>query len=122
MRRRLGLRRRALDRRLLGVAVRVPCALDAPRLALLGLRDPHVENTVMERGVDPVRIDPVGQGQRAAELAERALEAEEALLLALVLRLALTGDRQRAVVELHRDVLLLHAGKVGLKAVMALGL
>src|SRR3954453_21144269 len=106
---RLSARRGFLDRRGLADAVAVPGDLDPARLPLLGLRDANVEHALMERRLDRVRIDALGQGQRAAELAERALESEEALLLALVLSLALAADRQRAVVELDRDVLLLHA-------------
>src|SRR4051794_14888300 len=118
----LGLRRSALDRRGLALAVAVPRDLDAARLALLGLRHDHLEHSVVERGDDLAGVDALGQRQRAAELAERALEAEEALLLALVLEVALAGDRQRAVGELDGHVLLLHPGKVGLEQVVVLAL
>src|SRR4051794_26295822 len=87
-----------LDRRSLAVAVAVPRDLDPARLALLRLRDRDVEDAIVELGGDSVGVDAIRQRQRAAELAERALETEEALLLALVLGLALTGDRERAVV------------------------
>jgi hypothetical protein len=79
--------------------VAIPGDLDAARLALLGLRDPYLEHAVVEGGADLVGVDAVGQRQRAAEPAERALEPEEALLLALVLVLALSRDGQRAVVD-----------------------
>src|SRR3954447_25492280 len=87
--------RGSLDRRRppVGVALAVPGNFDPARLALLRLRNPHVEHALVEFGLDLVGVDPVGQRQRAAELAERALEAEETLLLALVLGLALTRDR-----------------------------
>src|SRR3954454_18074253 len=104
------------------VAVAVPRNLDPARLALLGLRDRHLEDAVVEGGPDLVGIDTVGQRQRAAELAERALEPEEALFLALVLCLPLARDRQRAVVELDRDVLLLHARQIRLEQVVVVGL
>src|SRR4051812_14512031 len=102
--------------------VAVPRDLDPPRLALLGLWDRHLEHAIVEGGLDLVRIDAVGQRQRAAELAERALEPEETLLLALVFGLALAGERERPVVELDRDVLLLHAGQIGLEHVVVVGL
>src|SRR4051812_49481023 len=97
--------RASLDRgrTAVAVAVAVPGDVDPPRLALLGLRDRHLEHAVVEGGLDLVGVDAVRQRQRAAELAERALEPEEALLLALVVRLALPGDGQRAVAPLDRD-------------------
>src|SRR3954447_13103300 len=118
----LRLGRAPLDRGRLAVAVAVPRNLDPPRLALLGLRDRHLENAVMEPGTDLVRVDPVGEREGAGELAERALEAEEALLLALVLGLPLTADGQRPIVEFDRHIVLLHAGQISLEQVVLVGL
>src|SRR4051812_21335902 len=102
MRLRLGLRRTSFDRGRLAIAiaVAVPRDLDPARLALLRLRDPNIEHAIVERRIDLVRIDALRQRQRPAELAERPLETEEPLLLALVVGLALAADRQRPVVEL----------------------
>src|SRR5205085_11317884 len=92
-------RSRSLDRSWAAViaAVLAGADLHPPRLALLGLRDAHLEDTLLELGGDAVRVDALGQRQRAAERARRALHAVPAALLALVLGLPLTRDREGVV-------------------------
>src|SRR4051812_49404584 len=63
---------------------------DLARLGLLGLRDPDLEHAMLERGLDGLGVDALGQRQRARERAERALHAVIAVLAGLVLGLALT--------------------------------
>src|ERR671925_416546 len=89
--------------------------LDAAWLALLGLGDPHLEDAVVELGLDAVGVDAIRQAQRAREAAERTLDAVEAALGLLALLLALTRDLQRAVLDLDRDVLVAQARKVCLQ-------
>src|SRR5918999_1697098 len=96
--------------------------LHPARLALLGLRDRHLEDAAVEVSRDPVGVHPVRQGQRAAEAAERALDPVPAALARLVLGLALAGDGERAVLHLDRDVALVEAGQVGLQDEGVLGL
>src|SRR3954454_16186224 len=95
---------------------------DLARLPLLGLRDPYLEHAVREAGVDGLGVDAAGQRQRAGERAEGALHPVEALAVLLVVGLALTGHRQHVVLELDRHVLLAHAGQVGAKHEVILGL
>ena len=96
--------------------------LDAARLALLGLRDRHLEHAAVEVRADRVGVDALGQRQRAAEAAERALDAVPAALALLVLGLALAADRQRVVADLDRDVALGQARQVGLEDEVVVGL
>src|SRR5437763_181897 len=95
---------------------------DAARLALLGLRDPHLQDAAVEARLDRVGVDALGQRQRAAERAVRALDAEVALLLLLLLGLALTGDREDVVLDLDVHVLLGEPRKVGLQDEVLVGL
>src|SRR5206468_2415988 len=107
---------RSLDggRAAVAVAVRVRRAyLDATRLALLGLRDAHLEHALVELGHDAVGVDALGQRQRPAEGTGQALHAVPAALLALVVGLALAGDRERVVTDLDAHVVLAEAGEVG---------
>src|SRR3954453_7558142 len=110
---RLPLGGRALERGVaVAVAVRGRLAdWDAARLALLRLRDPDLEHAVRERRLDLLAVDPVGQSEVGAERAELALDSVEAALLLGVLRLALAGDRERAVVQLDVHVALGQAGQ-----------
>src|SRR5206468_11766164 len=64
----------------------------AARLALLGLGDTDLEDAAVEARADRLGLHALGQGQRAAERAVRALDAHVALALVLVLRLALAGN------------------------------
>src|SRR5215211_4465236 len=54
---------------------------DLARLALLGLRDPHLEHAAVEAGRDGLGVDALGQRQRARERPERALDAVVAVLV-----------------------------------------
>ena len=65
--------------------------LDAARLALLGLGDPDLEDALFEGRDDLLGVDALGQTQRAAELARRALDADVALALLGRLGRALTA-------------------------------
>src|SRR4051812_28052672 len=94
----------------------------AARLALLGLGGAYLEHALVKGGGDAVGVDAFGQGERAAELAERALQAVEALALVLVLGLALAGDGEDAVLELDAHVLLGQAGEVGAQDEVIVGL
>src|SRR6266540_2943317 len=85
-----------------GLAVAVPPGArdrDPARLALLRLRDANLEDAVAERRRDPVGIHAVRQRERAAEAAERALDAVPTALALLMLGLALARDRERAVLH-----------------------
>src|SRR4051812_13207677 len=85
------------------VAVRACSAdLDPARLALLGLGDRHRQDAAVEGRGDRVWVDALGQRQRAAERAERALDAVPAALARFVLGLALPADRQGVVAHLER--------------------
>src|SRR5918996_2474833 len=105
-------------------AVRAGAGLDLhpARLALLGLRDPDLEDPAVEARGDRVGGDAVGERQRAAEAAEGALDAVPTALARLVLGLALAGDREHAVLDLDRHVVLGHAGKIGLQDEMVFAL
>src|SRR3954453_511250 len=92
---------------------RAAADLDAPRLARLGLRDPHLEDAVVEARGDGLRVDALRERQRPRKRSERALDAVIALVLGLVLSLALAGHGERAVLELDLDVVLVEAGKIG---------
>src|SRR4051794_1165413 len=70
---------------------------DPARLALLGLGDADLEHAAVEAGGHGLGVDALGQGQRAAERAGGALDADVALAGLLVLGLALTRDGQRRV-------------------------
>src|SRR5829696_2218596 len=118
----LRLRRAPLHRRRLAVSARRGRDFDPAGLALLRLRDPHLEDAVREGRLDPVGVDAVGQGQRTVEAAERALDAVPAALVLLVLRLALARDRERAVLHLDVHVSVGEAGEVGLQDEVVLGL
>src|SRR5512132_2502646 len=108
----------ALERRL-AVAARY---LDPAWLALLRLRDPHLEHAVLEPRRDGVGVDAVRQGERAVETAERALDAVPPALLRLVLGLALARDREVAVLDLDVHVALGQARQVRLQHEAVLGL
>src|SRR5215207_7373263 len=112
-----GRRSSFLGRAFDGRGLSVPVAAGAgdrytARLALLGLRDPDLEHAVAEGRLDPVRVHAVRERQRAAEAAERALDAIPALLALLVLGPALARDGERAVLHLDVHVALAQAGKV----------
>lgn len=80
--------------------------LDAVRLALPRLRDPDGEDAAVELRGHRLGVDALRESERTAESPERPLEAELALLLALVLGDALAGYRERTVLDLDLDVLL----------------
>src|SRR5579875_2794796 len=111
---------RPLDRRRL--LRRGPEAdLNLTRLLLLGLRDRDLQHAALEARRHLIRIDALGQRERAGEGAERALQAVVALLL-LVLDRPLPGDREHAVLHLNGHVLLTHAGEIGADEVVIGGL
>jgi hypothetical protein len=81
-----------------------------------------LEHALVEGRGDRLGIDALGQGQRAGEGPERALDAVEALLALLVLGLALARDGEHRVFELDADVFLGHARKVGAQHEVLVGL
>ena len=95
---------------------------DAARLALLGLGDADLEDAVVEARGHGVGVDALGQRQRAAEGAVRALDADVALALVLVLGLALARDGEDVVLDLDVDVVLAEAREVGLEDEVLVGL
>src|SRR2546421_3250885 len=109
------LGRGSLDGGRTAIAVLGRADLHPARLALLRLRDPHLEDALVELGAHPLRVDAVGQRQRAAEPAGGALHAIPASLLLLVLRAALARDRQGVVPDLDRHVVLAEPREVGLE-------
>src|SRR3954451_17679305 len=116
------LRRLLLGGRALEGLAAVGADRDPARLALLGLRNLDLEHALVERRVDLVRVHALGQRQRAAEAAERALEPVPALLAGLVLGLALARDGERAVLNLDRHVVIAQPRKVGLEDEVIFGL
>src|SRR5262249_11815843 len=78
----------------------------AVRLSLLRLRDAHLEHALVEVRLYGVGVDALRQRERAAETAERTLDAVEPALLALLLGLALTRHGEDAVLHLDLDVVL----------------
>ena len=84
----------------------VAADLDPAGLRLLGLRDVDLDCPVAVVGPDAVLARAVRHPDGAAERAEPALEADEAVLDPLLLAVALRRDGQRVVVELDRNVLL----------------
>src|SRR5436305_11068420 len=87
------LRLRALDRLAAGLADR---DRNLARLALLGLRDAHLEHTALEAGGDRLGIDALGERQRPREAPGGPLDPVVALLALLVLGLALARDGENA--------------------------
>jgi hypothetical protein len=79
--------------------------LDLPRLGALRLRQGQAEDAVGEPRRDLVRIDLVGEPERAGELA-RAELAEVPALVAPARALPPGGDRQHAAIDIDPDVLL----------------
>src|SRR5215204_627856 len=101
MRQDLRLLRRALDRRLVARA-----DLDPAGLRRLRLRDGDLQHAVAVCRAHVVLGDALRQADGAGEAAEPALVAVEAVALSLLRPLTLAADRQRAVVELDRDLVL----------------
>src|SRR5215217_3443253 len=101
---------------LLGLAldggIRGRADLDAPRLRLLRLLHVNLEDTVLVVGDDVALGHALRHSEGARERPVAALEAVEPLLRLLLRALPLGGDGQRAVVELHRDLLLGDARQV----------
>src|SRR6266540_4278211 len=97
----------ALDR---GAVARAD--LDPLRLRLLRLLHMDLEDTVLVVGVDVALGDALRHPEGARERPVAALEAVEPLIRLLLRALALGGDGQRAVVELHRDLVLGDARQV----------
>src|SRR5437773_6705603 len=94
-------------------------ALDRPladlhpgRLGLGGLRNPDLENAVLELRVHLPGVDPLREGERTREAAERPLDAVITLALLLGLGLALARNREHVVLDLDVDVILGHAGQI----------
>src|SRR5215210_3897200 len=70
----------------LPVAVGVGLDLHPARLALRGLRDPHLDDAAVELRAHGLRVGALRQRERPREALERALHAVPALLVVLVLR------------------------------------
>src|SRR6266498_493569 len=105
----------ALDR---GAVARAD--LDPLRLRLLRLLQVDLEDPVLVVGVDVALGDALRHPERARERPVATLEAVEPLVRLLLRALTLGCDRQRSVVELHRDLVLGNARQV--KRVDELGL
>src|SRR5688572_22651880 len=86
----------ALDRRV------AAAERDLLRLLRLGLRDADLEHAVAVVGLHLVLGDALRDADRAAEAPEAALEADEAVLGALLGALTLGGHGERVVLELDR--------------------
>src|SRR5215212_4961583 len=111
---RLGLE---LDRLLVGslaMAVAQRRDPDLARLDLLGLRDLEAEDAVLERGVRLVRLEPVREGDGAAEASPADLLEDVAALLGLALLGGPAGDRDGPVLHGYVNVLGLDPRKGGL--------
>ena len=81
----------ALDRLRVVSGALAEADLDLAGFLLFGLGDLDLEHAAVEVGLHAVGVDAVGEGERAGESAEGALEPVVALLLALVLGLALAA-------------------------------
>jgi hypothetical protein len=90
----------------------VPADLDLLRLLHLGLRDPDLEDAVLDVRVHLRLVGAGRQPDRAAEGAEAALEPIAVLVRRLGRLLALRRDGQRVVVQLDRDLVLGDAGQI----------
>src|SRR5581483_9137309 len=99
----------ALDRRERRAA---DADLDLLGLRLLRLRDVHLEDAVRVVRGDLMLAHARGQADRPRERAVAALEAVDLVLRELLRALALGADRQRAVLELDRDLVLGDARQV----------
>src|SRR4051794_39866521 len=108
----------SVDRRLSGGAR----DLDLAGVHLLRLRDVDLVGAFLVGRLDRVLGDTLREPDRAGEGAEAALEAVVALLRDLRAPLALGADRQRAVLDLDRDLVLGHAGKVEREDELRVGL
>src|SRR5579862_7323305 len=73
--------------------------LDFAWLRLLRLTHVYFEHAVLVLRRDGVFVDTLWQADRAREGAEPSLEAEVFAVLSSVLTLALSGDRERAVLK-----------------------
>src|SRR3990172_11743579 len=73
-----------------------------------------LQDALVETGVDLALVDRIGQPHRAREAAEAALAQLIVLLLLLALVLLLALDRENAVGERHREILLFDARQIGL--------
>jgi hypothetical protein len=71
-----------------------------------------LEDPAVEARSDALRVDALGQGQRPRELPPATLQAVVARAVAVVLGLALTGQREHVALQLDCHVVLGHAGKV----------
>src|SRR5690242_4681692 len=71
--------------------------LDLPGLFLFGFGDSDLEHAAVEVGLHRIGVDAVGEGERAGEVAKRALDPVVALLVLFVLGFALAGDGEHVV-------------------------
>jgi hypothetical protein len=78
---------------------------DPARLVLLGAGQAQAQHPVLELGLDAVRVDAVGQLQRAAEAAAAAFAAVVGLLL-LRGGTADAAEGERVPVRLDLEILL----------------
>jgi len=76
------------------------------------LGEGHGENTLLHVGLDILRLDSSGQGNRPRELAVPALAHRVPVLILLRGRRGLTGDHEAVVVDVDADVLLFEPGEV----------
>src|SRR2546426_6460881 len=65
-----------------------------------------LENAVLQRGLDPLRVEALWQRQSAGEATSPSLTAVVIIALGLPVLRPLAADRQHAVVNAHVDVLL----------------
>src|SRR6266700_1873138 len=87
--------------------------LDALGLYVRCFGHQDLQHAVLHRGLDLVRLDVAGQGDRAAEGAVITLGPVHLLLGGIVREAPLPLDRQQAVLEGDLQVLGLDAGKLG---------
>src|SRR5688500_8293600 len=95
---------------------------DLAGLRLDALADRDGQDAVLQVGLDLVRVGDRGEREAAGEAAVLALVEVVRLALLLLLGLAAARDGEHAV--LHRDVevLLLHAGEIGVEHEVVAGL
>src|ERR1700744_4404287 len=86
--------------------------LDAPRPGLLGLRDPHGEDPVMQVGFNLVLVHCPGQGDAVLEVPGPPGSAPETPAPLPLHDVA--GDDQLVVAQLDVDVVALDSGHLGL--------
>src|ERR1700730_1319087 len=96
-------------------ALRLHFDFDLARLGRLLLGKGNGEHAILVLGPDLVRVERVGDGETADEVAVAPLDAVEPFAGIALLELALTGDGQRLVLDPDIDGVPGHIRQIGLE-------